>query len=119
MQTGDWAIVAGVTAVCLYEKLVRNDSDLISNRVSAYRKHRAGRVVADAVILATAIHLMEAAARRPRCLPLADALVPQGCVLTNHSNRQYVTDYPSSDRDSPEIPAPTSPEVGALSCFCR
>lgn len=60
MQTGDWAIVAGVTAVCLYEKLVRNDSDLISNRVSAYRKHRAGRVVADAVILATAIHLMEA-----------------------------------------------------------
>ncbi|TRW85565.1 hypothetical protein FK535_09215 [Mycolicibacterium sp. 018/SC-01/001] len=57
--TGDVAILVGVAAIACYEKIVRNDSDLISNRVSAYRKHRAGRVVADVVILATALHLSE------------------------------------------------------------
>lgn len=34
-------------------------ADLISSRVSAYRQHMLGRLVTDAVILATALHLAE------------------------------------------------------------
>ena len=61
LRTGDVAILVGAAAIAVYEKTVRDDEDLISRRVAAYRKRRAGRYVADAVILATAVHLMEAA----------------------------------------------------------
>lgn len=49
----------GVAAIASYEKWVRDDADLISYRVSAYRKTRLGRLIADAVIITTALHLME------------------------------------------------------------
>ena len=57
LRTGDKAIIAGAIAIAVYEKCVRDDEDLISRRVAAYRTHRVGRVVTDAVILATALHL--------------------------------------------------------------
>lgn len=53
--------MVGAAAIAVYEVAVKDDEDLISRRVSAYRRRRGGRYVADAVILATAIHLMEAA----------------------------------------------------------
>lgn len=59
LRTGDRAILVGVLAIASYEKWVRDDADLISSRVSAYRTHRVGRLVTDAVILATALHLAE------------------------------------------------------------
>ena len=59
LRTGDRAIIVGALAICAYEKLVADDADLISSRVSAYRKHWLGRLVTDAVILATALHLAE------------------------------------------------------------
>lgn len=59
LRTGDRAIIIGAAAIVIYEKAVRDDADLISHRVSAYRKHWLGRIVADAVILTTALHLME------------------------------------------------------------
>lgn len=59
MRTGDRAILIGAAAIVAYEYAVADDADLISHRVSAYRKHRLGRVVTDAVILATALHLAE------------------------------------------------------------
>lgn len=59
LRTGDKAILLGVAAIASYEKWVRDDADLISYRVSAYRKTRLGRLIADAVILTTALHLME------------------------------------------------------------
>lgn len=61
LRTGDVAIIIGAAAIAAYEIVVRDDEDLISRRVSAYRRRRGGRYVADAVILATAIHLLEAA----------------------------------------------------------
>lgn len=60
LRTGDRAIIIGALAICAYEKLVADDADLISSRVSAYRQHMIGRLVTDAVILATALHLAEA-----------------------------------------------------------
>ena len=60
LRTGDRAIIIGAAAIVIYEKAVRDDADLISHRVSAYRKHWLGRIVADAVILTTALHLAEA-----------------------------------------------------------
>lgn len=59
LRTGDKAILVGAAAIAYYEYAVRDDADLISSRVSAYRTHRVGRLVTDAVILATALHLME------------------------------------------------------------
>ncbi|KWX66544.1 hypothetical protein [Mycobacterium sp. NAZ190054] len=59
LRTGDKAVIALVGGIAVYEKLVRDDEDLISNRVAAYRAHPVGRVLADAVILATALHLSE------------------------------------------------------------
>lgn len=59
LRTGDRAIIIGALAIAAYEKLVADDADLISSRVSAYRQHMLGRLVTDAVILATALHLME------------------------------------------------------------
>lgn len=59
LRTGDRAIIVGALAICAYEKLVADDADLISSRVSAYRQHIVGRLVTDAVILATALHLAE------------------------------------------------------------
>lgn len=59
LRTGDRAILIGAAAIVVYEKAVRDDADLISHRVSAYRKHWLGRIVADAVILTTALHLSE------------------------------------------------------------
>ena len=44
----------------MYEKLVRDDEDLISRRVACYRRNPVGRVLADTVILVTALHLSEA-----------------------------------------------------------
>lgn len=60
LRTGDWAILVGAAAIAVYEKQVRDDEDLISRRVAAYRTTRHGRVLADFVILATALHLAEA-----------------------------------------------------------
>ncbi len=60
LRTGDRAIIAGVVAIAAYEKLVCDDADLISNRVACYRGNPVGRVITDAVILATALHLAEA-----------------------------------------------------------
>lgn len=60
LRTGDRAIIAGVVAIAAYEKLVCDDADLISNRVACYRAHPVGRIITDAVILATALHLAEA-----------------------------------------------------------
>lgn len=59
MRTGDRAIILGAAAIVFYERKVRDDADLISHRVSAYRKHWLGRLIADTVILATALHLAE------------------------------------------------------------
>lgn len=49
----------GAAAIVWYERKVADDADLISSRVSAYRQHMLGRLVTDAVILATALHLAE------------------------------------------------------------
>lgn len=51
--------MVGALAIYVYEKCVADDADLISSRVSVYRSTRAGRLVTDAVILATALHLCE------------------------------------------------------------
>lgn len=59
LRTGDYAILVGAAAIAFYEKAVRDDDDLISRRVSAYRTTRHGRVISDAIILATALHLSE------------------------------------------------------------
>lgn len=59
LRTGDKAIIIGALEIWAYEKFVRDDNDLISYRVAAYRKHWLGRLITDAVILATALHLME------------------------------------------------------------
>ena len=59
IRKGDWFIVAGCAVIAVWERTVVDDADLISRRVSAYRTTRHGRVVADAVILATALHLAE------------------------------------------------------------
>lgn len=60
LRTGDRAIICGAAAIVAYEYAVADDADLISSRVSAYRQHLPGRLVTDAVILATALHLAEA-----------------------------------------------------------
>lgn len=62
LRTGDKAILIGAAAIVIYERKVADDADLISSRVSAYRQHIIGRLVTDAVILATALHLAEALA---------------------------------------------------------
>lgn len=59
LRTGDKAIIIGALEIWAYEKFVRDDDDLISYRVAAYRKHWLGRLITDAVILATALHLSE------------------------------------------------------------
>lgn len=60
LRTGDRVIIAGALGVAVYEKWVRDDDDLISNRVACYRTHPVGRLVTDAVLLATYLHLVEA-----------------------------------------------------------
>lgn len=57
MRTGDWAILAGAAAVAAYERCVRDDADLISNRVAAYR--RAAPALTYAVVWITALHLTD------------------------------------------------------------
>jgi hypothetical protein len=59
LRTGDRAILIGAAAIVAYEYKVRDDADLISSRVSAYRTKPAGRILTDAIILATALHLAE------------------------------------------------------------
>lgn len=59
LRTGDRAIIVGAIAICAYEKCVRDDDDLISRRVAAYRTRPLGRLITDSVILATALHLAE------------------------------------------------------------
>lgn len=59
VRTGDVAILVGAAAIAVYEVKVADDEDLISRRISAYRRHPVGRIIADAVIIATAIHLCE------------------------------------------------------------
>ncbi len=60
VRTGDVAILVGAAAIAVYEVRVSDDEDLISRRISAYRRHPVGRVVADTAILVTALHLAEA-----------------------------------------------------------
>ncbi len=59
LRTGDKAIIIGALEIWAYEKFVSDDEDLISRRVAAYRTRPAGRLLTDAVILATALHLAE------------------------------------------------------------
>lgn len=59
VRTGDVAILVGAAAIAVYEVRVADDEDLISRRISAYRRHPVGRVLADTVIIATAVHLCE------------------------------------------------------------
>ena len=59
LRTGDRAIIVGAIAIGLYEYAVSDDEDLISRRVAAYRTRPAGRLLTDAIILATALHLAE------------------------------------------------------------
>ena len=59
VRTGDIAILVGAAAIAVYEVKVTDDEDLISRRVAAYRRHPVGRVLADTVILVTAMHLAE------------------------------------------------------------
>lgn len=57
VRTGDKAILVAVVAIGAYEKLVRDDADLISSRVAAYKARRP--VLTTAVVLVTAGHLLE------------------------------------------------------------
>lgn len=59
VRTGDVAILFGAAAIAVYEARVSDDEDLISRRIAAYRRHPVGRIIADTVIIATAIHLCE------------------------------------------------------------
>lgn len=59
LRTGDKAILVGAAAIVAYERLVRDDDDLISRRVATYRTRPLGRLIADSVILATALHLSQ------------------------------------------------------------
>lgn len=59
VRTGDMAILVGAAAIAVYEVRVTDDEDLISRRIAAYRRHPVGRVLADTVIIATAVHLCE------------------------------------------------------------
>ncbi len=59
LRVGDAAIITGATLIALYERLVRDDADLISRRVSAYRSTPWGRLITDTIILTTALHLSE------------------------------------------------------------
>jgi len=59
LRTGDKAIIIGALEIWAYEKFVSDDEDLISRRVAAYRTRPAGRLLTDAVILTTALHLSE------------------------------------------------------------
>lgn len=57
LRTGDKAVIALVGGIAVYERFVRDDADLISNRVAHYRK--TAPVLVDAIILVTALHLAE------------------------------------------------------------
>lgn len=63
LRVGDAAIITGATLIAAYERLVRDDDDLISHRVSAYRSTPWGRLITDTIILATALHLAESYTR--------------------------------------------------------
>lgn len=57
MRTGDRAIIIGAVAIAVYEKAVRDDADLISNRVAAYKHRHPWLTIA--VVWVTAAHLLE------------------------------------------------------------
>ena len=57
LRTGDRAIIVGAVAIAVYERVVRDDADLISNRVAAYKRHHP--VLTVAVVWITAAHLLE------------------------------------------------------------
>ena len=59
LRTGDRVIIAGALGIAAYEKWVRDDADLISNRVATYRTHPVGRLLTDTILLATYLHLTE------------------------------------------------------------
>lgn len=59
LRTGDAAILAGIAGIVVYERVVADEDDLISRRVSAYRSHWFRRIIVDAVIISTALHLTE------------------------------------------------------------
>lgn len=68
LSTGDKAILVGAAAIVGYELWVQDDDELISRRVAAYRAFKVrtrsreiplGRILADTVIFATALHLCE------------------------------------------------------------
>lgn len=56
LRTGDKAILVGAAAIVAYEKLVKDDADLISSRVEAYKARRP--ILTSAVVLITAGHLL-------------------------------------------------------------
>lgn len=56
LRTGDRAIIVGAVAICVYERKVRDDADLISSRVEAYKQRRP--LLTSAVVLITAGHLL-------------------------------------------------------------
>jgi hypothetical protein len=57
LRTGDKAILVGVAVIVAYEKLVRDDADLISSRVAEYKVRHP--VLTQVVVLVTALHLIE------------------------------------------------------------
>lgn len=59
VRKGDWFILAGAAVIVAYEKVIQDDEDLISRRVAVYRRTRLGRLITDAAILTTALHLTE------------------------------------------------------------
>lgn len=62
LRVGDKAIIVGAAAIVAYERLVADDADLISSRVSAYQQRAPW--ITTAVVLITALHLLEALDQR-------------------------------------------------------
>lgn len=58
LRTGDRAIIVGAVAIAVYERVIADDADLISSRVAAYKQHHPW--VTTAVVMVTALHLIEA-----------------------------------------------------------
>lgn len=57
LRKGDWAWLALGAGVAVYEKLIEDDADLLSNRAAAYK--RSAPLLTYAVVWVTAMHLTE------------------------------------------------------------
>ena len=84
-RKGDWAILAAAAAIAAYEKLVRDDEDLISCRVAAYK--RRAPLATYSVVLITAAHLLE--------------LLPEGCDPYRWAVRYFRTAATTTTHPTP------------------